>query len=80
MASVNYSSDEISAGVISYSSVRFLMSLACQKGYNLSQADITGVYLEIYLRDEVYMDPLPICEGPMMSHSVTHKVVNLSAD
>jgi hypothetical protein len=29
VAGVNYSSDEISAGAISYSSVRFLMSLAC---------------------------------------------------
>ena len=40
------------------------MSLACQKGYILSQADITGVYLEIYLRDEVYMDPPPDMRGP----------------
>ena len=64
VAGVNYSRDKISAGVISYSSVRFLMSLACQKCYILSQANITGVYLEIYLRDEVYMDPPPDMRGP----------------
>ena len=64
VADVNYSSDAISAGVISYSSVRFLMSLACQKGYILSQADITGVYLDIYFRDEVYMEPPPDMRGP----------------
>ncbi len=56
------------------------MSLACQKGYILSQADITGAYLDSYLRDKVYMQPPPDMRGPDGAHSVTHKIVNLSAD
>ena len=44
--------------------MRFLMSLICQKGYILSQADITGAYLESYLSDTVYMEPPPDMRGP----------------
>ena len=40
------------------------MSLACQKGYILSQADITGAYLISYLHDIVYMEPPPDMRGP----------------
>jgi hypothetical protein len=40
------------------------MSLACQKGYILSQADITGAYLERFLNEEVYMEPPPDMLGP----------------
>ncbi len=39
--------------------MRFLMSLACQKGYILSQADITGAYLESHLTETVFMEPPP---------------------
>ena len=57
------------------------MSLACQKGYILNQADITGAYLISYLRDIVYMEPpLPTCEGPTVAHSVTHKIVSSFAE
>jgi hypothetical protein len=59
VAGMDYSLDQIYAGVCSYSSMRFLMSLACQKGYLLSQTDITGAYLESYLDEEIYMDPPP---------------------
>jgi hypothetical protein len=45
--------------VCSYSSVRFLFSLACQQGFILSQADITGAYLEAVLEDDVYMECPP---------------------
>ena len=61
---VDYSADELYAGVCSYSSMRFLMSLACQKGYILSQADITGAYLESHLNETVYMEPPPDMFGP----------------
>ena len=46
---LNYSADEVYASVCAYSSMRFLFSLACQEGYILSQADITGAYLEALL-------------------------------
>jgi len=55
----DFSLDETYAGVIGYSSVRFLFSLACQKGYSLTQTDITGAYLEAPLEEEVYMRPPP---------------------
>ena len=61
---IDYSADELYAGVCSYSSMRFLMSLICQKGYVLSQADITGAYLESYLSETVYMEPPPDMFGP----------------
>jgi len=64
VAGVDYSSDETYAGVCSYSSMRFLMSLVCQKGYILSQSDITAAYLESYLTDTVYMEPPPDMKGP----------------
>jgi hypothetical protein len=64
VAGVDYSSDETYAGVCSYSSMRFLMSLICQKGYILSQADITGAYLETHLTETVYMEPPPDMRGP----------------
>jgi hypothetical protein len=61
---IDYSVDELYAGVCSYSSMRFLMSLACQKGYILSQADITGAYLESHLTETVFMEPPPDMFGP----------------
>ena len=64
IAGLDYASDETYAGVCSYSSMRFLMSLVCQKGYILSQADITGAYLESYLHDEIYMEPPPDMRDP----------------
>ena len=54
-----YSISDVYAGVISYSSMRFLLSLACQKGYLLSQSDITGAYLQSYLNEDIYMDVPP---------------------
>ena len=61
IAGLNYSVDETYAGVCSYSSLRFLLSLACQKGYIISQTDIQAAYLESYLREDqhVYMEVPP---------------------
>ena len=56
VAGEDYSLDEVYAGVCSYSSMRFLMSLACQKNYILYQTDITGAYLESDLKEVVYME------------------------
>ena len=64
VAGLDYSLDELYAGVCSYSSMRFLMSIACQKGYILSQTDITGAYLESHLSEEIYMEPPPDMRGP----------------
>ena len=61
-AGLDYASDELYASVCSYASMRFMMSLATQKGLSLYQTDIQGAYLESYLNDELYMDvpqPLP---------------------
>ena len=55
----DYSMDQTYAGVCSYSSMRFLMSYACQQGMILAQTDITGAYLESYLDEIIYMDPPP---------------------
>ena len=57
VAGLDYSIDETYAGVCSYSSMRFLMSLICQKGYLMSQSDVQGAYLEAYLKDKVFMEP-----------------------
>jgi hypothetical protein len=56
---VDYNISDVYAGVISYSSMRFLLSLACQKGYLLSQSDITGAYLQSYLNEELFMEVPP---------------------
>ena len=56
---LDFSLDETFAGVCSYCGMRFLMSLCCQKGYILSQTDITGAYLESYLTETIYMEPPP---------------------
>jgi hypothetical protein len=61
---VDFNANEIHASVATYSSMRFLMSLACQRGYSLSQADIQGAYLESYLTQAVYMEPPPSFKGP----------------
>lgn len=52
---LDYSSEELYASVCSYSSMRFLMSLATQNRMLLYQTDIQGAYLEAYLDDEIYM-------------------------
>ena len=57
VAGVNFSLDETYAGVCSYSSMRFLLSYGCQKGYLMSQVDISSAYLESYLDEDVYMVP-----------------------
>jgi hypothetical protein len=59
VAGDSFSSDETYAGVCSYASMRFVLSYACQKGYILSQTDISSAYLESFLEDEVYMMPPP---------------------
>jgi hypothetical protein len=56
---LDYSSDELYASVCSYSSMRYLMSLATQKQLLLYQTDIQGAYLESHLTDELYMDIPP---------------------
>ena len=53
----DYSLDETYAGVCSYSSMRFLLSLACQKNMILHQSDISGAYLESHLNTYIYMEP-----------------------
>jgi hypothetical protein len=53
---IDYSSDELYASVCAYSSMRYIMSLATQKGLLLYQTDIKGAYLESYLKDELYME------------------------
>jgi len=58
-AGYDYASDELYASVCSYSSMRYLMSLATQKGFFLYQTDIQGAYLESHLDDELYMDVPP---------------------
>ena len=55
----DYSIDETYAGVCSYSSMRFLLSLACQKNMILHQSDISGAYLESHLNKYIYMEPPP---------------------
>jgi len=75
VAGLDYSIDETYAGVCSYSSMRFLMSLACQKGYILSQTDITGAYLETYLDDEYIWSRRRICAS--VDRRVTNKVESL---
>jgi len=69
VAGQDFSSDELYASVCSYSSMRFLMSLATQKNYLLFQTDIQGAYLEPDLKDEIYMEPpLSMCpDGPKKS-------------
>jgi hypothetical protein len=59
IAGIDYSADELYASVCSYSSMRFLLSLATQKNYLLYQTDIQGAYLESELHDEIYMEPPP---------------------
>ena len=59
MAGTDYSIDELYAGVCSYSSMRFLLSLATQKGYYLSQSDISGAYLESFIEEDLYMKAPP---------------------
>ena len=56
---IDYSLDQIYAGVVSYSSMRFLLSMACQNNYVISQTDITGAYLESYLEEEIFMKAPP---------------------
>ena len=64
IAGFDYSPDETYAGVCAYSSMRFLLALAVQKGYILAQSDISSAYLESYLKDTVYMEPPPDLRGP----------------
>ena len=59
VAGTDYSIDELYAGVCSYSSMRFLLSLATQKGYYLSQSDISGAYLESFIEEDLYMKAPP---------------------
>ena len=61
VAGTDFSVDELYAGVCSYSSMRFLLSLATQKGYYLSQSDISGAYLESYIEEDLYMRAPPDC-------------------
>jgi hypothetical protein len=58
-AGIDFSSDELFAGVASYSSFRFLMSLACQKNYILVQSDIQAAYLQADLSESIWMEAPP---------------------
>ena len=55
-AGLDYSSDELYASVCSYSSMRFLMSLATQKNFLLYQTDVQQAYLEASITEDIYMD------------------------
>ena len=56
---LDYSLNQIYAGVVSYSSMRFLLSLACQNDMVVSQTDITGAYLESHLTEDLWMTAPP---------------------
>ena len=58
-AGVDFFTDELYAGVASYSSIRFLMSLACQKNYILVQSGIQAVYLQADLPEQIWMEAPP---------------------
>jgi hypothetical protein len=58
-AGIDFSTDELYAGVASYSSFRFLMSLACQKNYILVQSDIQAAYLQADLSESIWMEAPP---------------------
>ena len=59
VAGVNYHLDQTYAGVVSYSSMRFLLSQAVGKGMLLTQTDISAAYLESYLEEDIYMEAPP---------------------
>ena len=59
VAGVNYHLDQTYAGVVSYSSMRFLFSQAVGKGMLLTQTDISAAYLESYLEEDIYMEAPP---------------------
>ena len=51
-----FSSDELFAGVATYSFFRFIMSLACQKKCILVQSDIQAAYLQADLSESIWME------------------------
>ena len=59
VAGVNYHLDQTYAGVVSYSSMRFLLSQAVGKGMILTQTDISAAYLESFLEEDIYMEAPP---------------------
>ena len=59
VAGVNYHLDQTYAGVVSYSSMRFLFAQAVAKGMILTQTDISAAYLESYLDEDIYMEVPP---------------------
>ena len=59
IAGVNYHLDQTYAGVVSYSSMRFLFAQAVAKGMILTQTDISAAYLESYLDEDIYMEVPP---------------------
>ena len=54
-----FSSDELFAGVATYSFFRFIMSLACQKKCILVQSDIQAAYLQVDLSESIWMEAPP---------------------
>jgi len=59
IAGVNYHLDQTYAGVVSYSSMRFLFAQAVAIGMILTQTDISAAYLESYLDEDIYMEAPP---------------------
>ena len=55
VAGVDYHLDQTYAGVVSYSSMRFLLSQAVGKGMILTQTDISAAYLESFLEEDIYI-------------------------
>ena len=58
-AGIDFSPDDIYAGVCGYSSVRFLLAYATQQNFEISQTDIQAAFLESYLDEPVYMKAPP---------------------
>ena len=51
----SYMSDEVYAPVVSYDSLRTMLSIANQRGWDLHQSDVSNAYLQSYLPRPQYM-------------------------
>ena len=82
VAGVNHSSDEISAGVISifFNSVYYVSDVPEKLHLKSSRHHHCSLFLKFFFRNKIYMESLSTCEGPIVAHSVTHKVVSSFAD
>ena len=51
----SYMSDEVYAPVVSYDSLRTMLSIANQRGWDLHQSDVSNAYLQSYRPRPQYM-------------------------